>query len=61
MDAEEVNGARLRLVALLRHQLFVYRDLWRFLDEPFEGPLPLRDDYIPPPPKTPLCAERLSG
>ena len=37
-----------RFVALLRHQLFVYRDLWRFLDEPFEGPLPLRDDYIPP-------------
>ena len=39
-----------RFVALLRHQLFVYRDLWRFLDEPFEGPLPLRDDYIPPQP-----------
>lgn len=39
-----------RFVALLRHQLFVYRDLWRFLDEPFEGPLPLREDYIPPQP-----------
>ena len=26
------------LVALLRQQLFVYRDLWRWLDEPFEGP-----------------------
>lgn len=39
-----------RFVALLRHQLFVYRDLWRFLDEPFEGPLPLRDDYLPPQP-----------
>lgn len=39
-----------RFVALLRHQLFVYRDLWRFLDQPFEGPLPLRDDYSPPQP-----------
>jgi len=26
------------LVALLRQQLFVYRDLWRWLDNPFEGP-----------------------
>lgn len=39
-----------RFVALLRHQLFVYRDLWRFLDEPFEGPPPLRSDYLPPQP-----------
>ena len=39
-----------RFVALLRHQLFVYRDRWRFLDEPFEGPLPMRDDSIPPQP-----------
>ena len=37
-----------RFVALLRHQLFVYRDLWRFLDKPFEGPPPLRSDYLPP-------------
>lgn len=27
-----------RLVALLRQQLFVYRDLWRWIDYPFEGP-----------------------
>lgn len=27
-----------RFIALLRQQLFVYRDLWRFLDEPFERP-----------------------
>jgi len=27
-----------RLVALLRQQLFVYRDLWRWIDHPFEGP-----------------------
>ncbi len=27
-----------RLVALLRQQLFVYRDLWKWLDEPFEPP-----------------------
>jgi len=26
------------LVALLRHQLFVYRDLFAWLDNPFEGP-----------------------
>ena len=39
-----------RFVALLRHQLFVYRDLWRFLDAPFEGPPPLRSDYSPPQP-----------
>jgi hypothetical protein len=40
----------IRFVALLRHQLFVYRDLWRFLDNPFEGPPPLRKDYIAPQP-----------
>jgi hypothetical protein len=39
-----------RFVALLRHQLFVYRDLWIFLDNPFEGPPPLRSDYLPPQP-----------
>lgn len=39
-----------RFIALLRHQLFVYRDLWRFLDMPFEGPPPLRSDYLPPQP-----------
>ena len=39
-----------RFIALLRHQLFVYRDLWRFLDTPFEGPPPLRSDYLPPQP-----------
>lgn len=26
------------LVALLRQQLFVYRDLWSWLDDPFQGP-----------------------
>ena len=30
-----------RLVALLRQQLFVYRDLWRWLEHPFEPPYPL--------------------
>lgn len=29
------------LVALLRQQLFVYRDLWAWLNQPFEGPPPL--------------------
>ena len=31
------------LVALLRQQLFVYRDLWTWLDNPFEGPPQLDD------------------
>ncbi len=31
------------LVALLRHQLFVYRDLFAWLDAPFEGPPALAD------------------
>jgi hypothetical protein len=31
------------LVALLRHQLFVYRDLFGWLDAPFEGPPQLSD------------------
>ncbi|MCA2968119.1 MAG: transposase [Acidobacteriaceae bacterium] len=39
-----------RFVALLRHQLFAYRDLGRFPDNPIEGPPPLRKDYIDPQP-----------
>lgn len=31
------------LAALLRHQLFVYRDLWAWLNAPFEGPPQLAD------------------
>jgi IS4 transposase len=31
------------LIALLRHQLFVYRDLFSWLDNPFEGPPALAD------------------
>ena len=31
------------LIALLRHQLFVYRDLFAWLDDPFEGPPALAD------------------
>ena len=39
-----------RFIALLRQQLFVYRDLARFLDDPFEGPpQPHLDDGNPPP------------
>ncbi len=39
-----------RFIALLRQQLFVYRDLWRFLDHPFEGPQqPDLPDLHPPP------------
>lgn len=32
-----------RLIALLRQQLFVYRDLWRWLESPFEPPVPLSE------------------
>jgi hypothetical protein len=37
------------LVALLRQQLFVYRDLWLWIDSPFQ-----------PPPELGLVAEQLS-
>ena len=33
------------LVALLRHQLFVYRDLWGWLNAPFQGP-PAVDEIL---------------
>ena len=36
-----------RLVALLRQQLFVYRDLWRWLESPFEPPHPLTSEDSP--------------
>jgi hypothetical protein len=36
-----------RFIALLRRQLFVYRDLFRFLDYPFEGALIVRPDHQP--------------
>ena len=31
------------LVALLRQQLFVYRDLWTWINQPFQGPPGLGD------------------
>ena len=36
-----------RLIALLRQQLFVYRDLWGWLESPFEPPLPLTEEDSP--------------
>ncbi|MDZ7639375.1 MAG: hypothetical protein U5J83_14165 [Bryobacterales bacterium] len=39
-----------RFIALLRQQLFVYRDLWLFLDRPFEGPPGADMDEESPPP-----------
>jgi len=33
------------LVALLRMNLFTYRDLWAWLDQPFEGPPELPDSF----------------
>ena len=32
-----------RLIALLRQQLFVYRNLWRWLESPFEAPIELTE------------------
>jgi hypothetical protein len=34
------------LVALLRQQLFVYRDLWKWLAEPFCPPVELDDSQM---------------
>lgn len=36
-----------RLIALLRQQLFVYRDLWRWLESPFEPPVELTEEDSP--------------
>jgi Transposase DDE domain/Domain of unknown function (DUF4372) len=36
-----------RLIALLRQQLFVYRNLWRWIESPFEPPLPLTAEDSP--------------
>ena len=36
-----------RLIALLRQQLFVYRDLWLWLESPFEPSLPLTVEDSP--------------
>jgi len=36
-----------RLMALLRQQLFVYRDLWRWLETPFEPPVELTAEDSP--------------
>jgi hypothetical protein len=34
------------LVALLRHQLFVYRDLWNWINQPFRPPVDLDDGQM---------------
>jgi hypothetical protein len=34
------------LVALLRHQLFVYRDLWSWINQPFRPPVDLDDGQM---------------
>jgi hypothetical protein len=36
-----------RLIALLRQQLFVYRELWRWLESPFEAPVELTPEDSP--------------
>jgi IS4 transposase len=43
-----------RLIALLRQQLFVYRDLWRWLESPFEPPVELTEEDSP---QLPLALE----
>ena len=34
------------LIALLRHQLFVYRDLWTWINGPFHPPLELETGQV---------------
>jgi hypothetical protein len=34
------------LVALLRCQLFVYRDLWKWINQPFQPPVDLDDPQM---------------
>ena len=34
------------LVALLRHQLFVYLDLWSWINQPFRPPMDLDDPQM---------------
>ena len=43
-----------RLIALLRQQLFVYRNLWRWLESPFEPPVELTEEDSP---QLPLALE----
>ena len=38
----QYNWSLSNLVALLRQQLFVYRDLFKWLDEPFQAPPALK-------------------
>ncbi len=41
------NWALAHLVALLRQQLFVHRDLWAWIDQPFQPPSPLAEQQLP--------------
>ncbi len=41
------NWALSNLLALLRQQLFVHRDLWLWIDEPFQPPPPPADEQLP--------------
>ena len=34
------------LVALLRHQLFVYRDLWSWINQPYRPPVDIEDGQM---------------
>ena len=40
------NWGLSNLVALLRQQLFVYRDLWAWLNQPFQPPIALDDPQM---------------
>jgi Transposase DDE domain/Domain of unknown function (DUF4372) len=40
------NWSLSNLVALLRHQLFVYRDLWSWINQPFRPPVDLDDGQM---------------
>lgn len=41
------NWALSNLLALLRQQLFVHRDLWQWIDEPFQPPPPPAEEQLP--------------
>ena len=41
------NWALSNLVALLRQQLFVHRDLWAWIDQPFQPPSPPAAQQLP--------------
>jgi len=42
-----ISWSMSNLVALLRFNLFTYRDLWAWIDDPFSTPIKILDDLQP--------------